>query len=191
MKLYRLVVVLFIILTSSCYTNNSDESMDLLFRGTNAYYNSNNEYMIRLIFEEVANRKERVSSAQRAYANVYLAKLKLKKGDIDSAIRFLDIAENICKDFPYKYNILREFYLSHGNKDIAMKYNDLLIRWIKHRINEIDNKLFDIDKLEFIDARSYVNGEYEREFFAMYDLKNPKETRIQLYKKYLKDKILY
>ena len=165
--------------------------MDLLFRGTNAYYNSNNEYMIRLIFEEVANRKERVSSAQRAYANVYLAKLKLKKGDIDSAIRFLDIAENICKDFPYKYNILREFYLSHGNKDIAMKYNDLLIRWIKHRINEIDNKLFDIDKLEFIDARSYVNGEYEREFFAMYDLKNPKETRIQLYKKYLKDKILY
>ena len=146
--------------------------------------------MTRCIFEEVANRKEYVSNAQRAYAIVYLAKLKLKHGDINSAINLLEKAENICKDFPYKYELMRDFYKAHNNHDAVKKYNELLSKWINYRINELDNNTFDIDNLEFINVRSYVNGKFEREFFPMYDLKKPKEFRIRLYKKYLNDKLL-
>lgn len=186
----HILPLVFSILLISCYTSSSDKSDNLLFRGTNAYYNSRNEYMTRCIFEEVANRKESVSNAQRAYAIVYLAKLKLKHGDINSAINLLEKAENICKDFPYKYELMRDFYKAHNNHDAVKKYNELLSKWINYRINELDNNTFDIDNLEFINVRSYVNGEFEREFFPMYDLKKPKEFRIRLYKKYLNDKLL-
>lgn len=185
---FNVLPLALVLLITSCYTNNADRSDELLFRGTNAYYNSNNEYMIRVIFEEVANREECVSPAQKAYANVYLAKLKLRKGDVDSAICFLDKAEKTCKDFPYKYELMREYYASHNNN--VKIYDDLLAKWINQRIKAIDNKTFDVNKLEFINSRSYINGKSEREFFPMYDLKKPKEFRAQLYKKYLNDKLL-
>ena len=187
---YSILPLIFFVLFASCYTNSNDESDNLLFRGTNAYYNSNNEHMTRSIFEEVANRKESASPAQKSYAMVYLAKLKLKHGDINSAINLLEKAENICKDFPYKYELMRDFYKAHNNHDAVKKYNELLSKWINYRINELDNNTFNIDNLEFINVRSYVNGKFEREFFPMYDLKKPKEFRIRLYKKYLNDKLL-
>ena len=58
---YSILTLIFFVLFTSCYTNSNDESDDLLFRGTNAYYNSNNEHMTRSIFEEVANKKESAS----------------------------------------------------------------------------------------------------------------------------------
>ena len=189
MKISIFITVISIFL-SSCYTSSADKSEDLLFRGVKAYYNSKNEYMTRLIFEEVASRKETASSCQKAYANVYLAKLKLKKGDVESAIRLLDKAENICKNFPYKYELLRDFYMLHCKNDFAQKYNNLLAKWIENRIAQVDDGEFDVDKLEFINVRSCVNGEKEREFFPMYDLKENKEFRAQLYKKYLRNKLL-
>ena len=189
MKIYMFIAAFSVFLVS-CYTSSADKSEDLLFRGVKAYYNSNNEYMTRLIFEEVANREESASPCQKAYANVYLAKLKLKKCDVDSAICLLDKAENMCKNFPYKYEILRDFYILHGKKDFAQKYNGLLANWIDNRIAEVDGGKFDVDKLEFINVRSCVNGGNEREFFPMYDLKNPKAIRVQLYKKYLRNKLL-
>ena len=177
------------ILLSSCYTASTDKSEDLLFRGVNAYYNSKNEYMTRLIFEEVANREASVTPCQKAYANVYLAKLKLKQGNVNSAICLLDKAEAICNNFPYKYEILRDFYILHHKKDLVQRYNNLLAKWIEKRIAQVNSGEFDVDRLEFINVRSYANGKKEREFFHMYDLKEDKKYRVKLYRQYLQEKL--
>jgi hypothetical protein len=125
------------------------------------------------------------TSAQKAYAYMYLAKIELKRNNLKEAISLLDKSEVQSNNFPYKYEILADYFYSNKDFIKSNKYYSYLIKWIDKRVLDVESGNFDINKLEFMNIRSYTDGKFEHEYIDMYNLKEPKQIREKKYIDYL------
>ena len=176
-----------IIFLTSCSSGNLDTTNTLLARGVRAYnFHSNINYnTAEERFQEVIDRNTLATDEAKAYAHMYLAKIKLKNGDVDKAVGLLDKADSLSGNFPYKYEILADYSYGKGDFNAAEKYYRLLVEWLDDRINSVKLGKFDILKLEFTTPYSYVSGQNMRGYLDMYNPKLEKLERENVYLKYL------
>lgn len=132
--------------------------------------------------------KEESTPAQKAYAYTYLAKIELRKGNVPEALRLLNKAETESNLFPYKDEILGDYYFKNGDFSKSNGYYVSLIQWIDNRIASLSAGSFDVNSLEFMNIRSYVDSKFEDKYMDMFNKKLPKETRKNLYTQFLVQK---
>lgn len=129
------------------------------------------------------------TNAQKAYAYMYLARIKLRRNLLNEAIPLLDKSEEYANLFPYKSELLAGYFYKKDNFAESKRYYKELIEWIDKRLDEIASGKFDVDTLEFMSIRSYSDGKFEEDYVKMYkNSEKPKEFREALYVKYLTDK---
>lgn len=132
--------------------------------------------------------KEESTPAQKAYAYTYLAKIELRKGNVPEALRLLNKAETESNLFPYKDEILGDYYFKNSDFSKSNGYYVSLIQWIDNRIASLSAGSFDVNSLEFMNIRSYVDSKFEDKYMDMFNKKLPKETRENLYTQFLVQK---
>lgn len=140
---------------------------------------------------EIANGKfaDVSTNAQKAYAYMYLAKIKLRRNLLNEAISLLDKSEEYANLFPYKSELLAGYFYKNGNFSESKRYYKELIKWIDKRIEEVSSGKFDVDTLEFMSMRSYSDRGFESDYKEMYKhLGKSKDFRERVYIKYLSDK---
>ena len=183
----KFLVVVLIIFLVSCQNGNVNITNNLLIRGVRAYnFHSNIDYTTaEKRFQEVLNRNTLAEDEEKAYAYMYLAKIKLKNNKIEEAITLLDESEKLSDNFPYKYEVLSDFF--YEKRDVAMskKYYTLLVSWLDNKINEIKSGSFNILNLTSTTSYSYASGQNLREYLDMYNPNLEKSKREELYLKYL------
>ena len=129
------------------------------------------------------------TNAQKAYAYMYLARIKLRRNLLNEAISLLDKSEEYSNLFPYKSELLAGYFYKNGNVTESKRYYKELIKWIDKRIEEVSSGKFDVDTLEFMSMRSYSDRGFESDYKEMYKhLGKPKDFRERVYIKYLSDK---
>ncbi len=129
------------------------------------------------------------TNAQKAYAYMYLARIKLRRNLLNEAISLLDKSEEYSNLFPYKSELLAGYFYQNGNVTESKRYYEELIKWIDKRIAEVASGKFDVDTLEFMSMRSYSDRGFESDYKEMYKhLGKPKDFRERVYIKYLSDK---
>ena len=129
------------------------------------------------------------TNAQKAYAYMYLARIKLRRNLLNEAISLLDKSEEYANLFPYKSELLAGYFYKNGNVIESKRYYNELIKWIDKRIAEVASGKFDVDTLEFMSMRSYSDRGFESDYKDMYrHLEKPKDFRERVYIKYLSDK---
>ena len=129
------------------------------------------------------------TNAQKAYAYMYLARIKLRRNLLNEAISLLDKSEEYANLFPYKSELLAGYFYKKGDFTESKRYYEELIKWIDKRIAEVASGKFDVDTLEFMSMRSYSDRGFESDYKDMYrHLEKPKDFRERVYIKYLSDK---
>lgn len=129
------------------------------------------------------------TNAQKAYAYMYLARIKLRRNLLNEAISLLDKSEEYANLFPYKSELLAGYFYKNGNVTESKRYYEELIKWIDKRIEEVASGKFDVDTLEFMSMRSYSDRGFESDYKEMYKhLGKSKDFRERVYIKYLSDK---
>lgn len=129
------------------------------------------------------------TNAQKAYAYMYLARIKLRRNLLNEAISLLDKSEEYSNLFPYKSELLAGYFYQNDNVTESKRYYEELIKWIDKRIAEVASGKFDVDTLEFMSMRSYSDRGFESDYKEMYKhLGKPKDFRERVYIKYLSDK---
>ena len=129
------------------------------------------------------------TNAQKAYAYMYLARIKLRKNLLNDAITLLDKSEEYSNLFPYKSELLAGYFYKNGKVTESKRYYEELIKWIDKRIEEVSSVKFNVDTLEFMSMRSYSDRGFESDYKDMYrHLEKPKDFRERVYIKYLSDK---
>ena len=129
------------------------------------------------------------TNAQKAYAYMYLARIKLRKNLLNDAITLLDKSEEYSNLFPYKSELLAGYFYKNSNVTESKRYYKGLIKWIDKRIEEVSSVKFNVDTLEFMSMRSYSDRGFESDYKEMYKhLGKPKDFRERVYIKYLSDK---
>ena len=134
------------------------------------------------------NLKDIATNEQKAYAYMYLAKIELRKDKPLDAINLLEQSEQKSNLFPYRYELLADYYFKKGDFEKSKYYYQRLINWLNKRIKEVISGSFNLDKLEFMDIRSYKDGQFEDDYIEMYNKAQPKELRTILYLEYLSHK---
>lgn len=193
-----LILLFFLLPLSGCYTANTPEHY--IHFGTRAYgiqYGGDKYFEIErkngptYFFNEIINGKfaDVSTNAQKAYAYMYLARIKLRRNLLNEAIPLLDKSEECANLFPYKSELLAGYFYKKDNFAESKRYYKELIKWIDKRLDEIGSGKFDVDTLEFMSIRSYSDGKFEEDYVKMYkNSEKPKEFREALYVKYLTDK---
>ena len=186
----KLLIIGVVVFLASCYSGGSNTTNGILVRGVRAYnlracnshsdvnYETTEEY-----FQEVIDRHTLATDEAKAYAYMYLAKIKLKKSDVENAVALLDKADKLSGNFPYKYEILADYFYEKEDINNSEKYYRLLVEWLSDRINAVKLGKFDILKLEFFTSYSYVSRQNIRQYLDMY---NPKLKRLERENAYLK-----
>ena len=128
------------------------------------------------------------TSAQKAYACAYLAKIELRRGNVDAAVSLLDTAQAHSNQSLYREEILGDYFYRIGNFSESDKYYNTLIAWIDARISATQSQNFDINSLEFMNAHSYVDSSREEKYFSIYDKHIPETRRRAAYIEYLTQK---
>ena len=129
------------------------------------------------------------TNTQKAYAYMYLAKIKLRRGLLVEALELFDKSEKQSNNFPYRYELLKNYFISQKNYKLSEEYGKLLREWIATRVAEVNSGKFNVDNLEFMNIRSYVDGKYEETYIQMYDCRISKKIREKYYIEYLQSKI--
>ena len=122
--------------------------------------------------------------AQKAYACAYLAKIELRRGNLDAAVSLLDRAQAHSNQSPYREEILGDYFYRIGNFSESDKYYNALIAWLDARISAIQSQNFDTKSLEFINAHSYADSSREEKYFSIYDTRIPETRRRAAYIEY-------
>ncbi len=119
---------------------------------------------------------------------MYLAKIKLRRGEESEALKLFDKSENEANLFPYRYDLLADYFYKNGKLYESERYFGLLIKWIDIRVGEVLSEKFNIDDLEFMNIRSYLTLEFENKYRKMYLKHEKKSVREKLYVEYLEEK---
>lgn len=183
----KFLVVGLIIFLSSCYNGNLNIVRDLLIKGVRAYnFHSNIDYTTaEKRFQAVLDRNTLAKDEEKAYAYMYLAKIKLKNNEVNEAITLLNESEKLSKSFPYKYEILADYFYEKRDVDASKKYYKLLANWLDNKINEVKSGKFNILSLEFTTSYSYTSGQDLRKYLDMYNTKLKNSDRENIYLEYL------
>lgn len=197
-RMKGLILLFFLLLLSGCYTANTPEHY--IHFGTRAYgiqYGGDKYFEIErkngptYFFNEIINGKfaDVSTNAQKAYAYMYLARIKLRRNLLNEAIPLLDKSEEYANLFPYKSELLAGYFCKEDNFAESKRYYKELIKWIDKRLDEIGSEKFDVDTLEFMSIRSYSDGGFESDYKEMYKVSGKsKDFRERVYIKYLSDK---
>ena len=181
-----LIVVLIIFLTS-CQNGNINITKDLLTRGVRAYnFHSNIDYTTaEKRFQAVLDRNTLAKDEEKAYAYMYLAKIKLKDNKEKEAIILLNESEKLSHNFPYKYEVMSDYFYEKKDKKMSKKYYSILMCWVDKKINEIKLGKFNILNLEFTTPYSYVPEQDMKNYLDMYNPNLESSKREEVYLKYL------
>ena len=193
-----IILLFFLLLLSGCYSANTPEHY--IHFGTRAYgiqYGGEKYFEVEpkngptYFFNQILTGKfsKTSTNAQKAYAYMYLARIKLRRNLLNEAIPLLDKSEEYANLFPYKSELLAGYFYKNGKVTESKRYYEELIKWIDKRIAEVDSGKFDVDTLEFMSMRSYSDRGFESDYKDMYrHLEKPKDFRERVYIKYLSDK---
>src|SRR5574344_600512 len=184
-----LIASLIIILASSCYSSddiNSNENV--IHRAVRGFRAGTENIQSEKLFKRIAAEDSTATEAQKSYALMYLAKIQLSKNNIEEAKEFLAQAMQISETFPFEYEILGNYFYEKKEYLKSKKYYTLLTQWIDKRIRNTEDGNFDLNKLEFMNIRSYFDRKFENKYIEMYNKKKTIEFRKEIYIMYLKDR---
>lgn len=77
------------------------------------------------------------TNAQKAYAYMYLARIKPRRNLLNEAIPLLEESGKYANLFPYKSELLAGYFYKKGNVTESKRYYEELIKWIDKRIVEV------------------------------------------------------
>lgn len=162
-------------------------------RGVRAYnFHSNiNYFTAEERFQSVLDRNTLAKDEEKAYAYMYLAKIRLKNDKIKEAIDLLKKSEKLSDNFPYEYEILSDYFYEKRDIEMSQKYYNLLISWLDNKINEIKLGNFNVLNLEFTTPYSYASGQNFRNYLDMYNPNIEYSKREEQYLKYLLSRKLF
>lgn len=189
----KFLIVGSIIFLTSCQRENVNITNDLLVRGVRAYnFHSNiNYFTAEERFQSVLDRNTLAKDEEKAYAYMYLAKIRLKNDKIKEAIDLLKKSEKLSDNFPYEYEILSDYFYEKRDIEMSQKYYNLLISWLDNKINEIKLGNFNVLNLEFTTPYSYASGQNFRNYLDMYNPNIEHSKREEQYLKYLLSRKLF
>ncbi len=189
----KFLIVGSIIFLTSCQSENVNITNDLLVRGVRAYnFHSNiNYFTAEERFQSVLDRNTLAKDEEKAYAYMYLAKIRLKNDKIKEAIDLLKKSEKLSDNFPYEYEILSDYFYEKRDIEMSQKYYNLLISWLDNKINEIKLGNFNVLNLEFTTPYSYASGQNFRNYLDMYNPNIEYSKREEQYLKYLLSRKLF
>lgn len=174
-------------LLSSCYSLEINSNENTIHRAVRSFRMGTSNIQSEKLFNKIL-RSNSASKAQKSYAYMYLAKIYLDRNEIEKAEKFLAQSMQESNIFPYECEILADYFYRSKEYVTSKKYYRLLIGWLDTRIRETDGGIFDVDRLEFMNIRCYIDRKFENKYIKMYDKNENKELRKKIYIMYLMDR---
>lgn len=127
-----IILLFFLLLLSGCYSANTPEHY--IHFGTRAYgiqYGGEKYFEVEpkngptYFFNQILTGKfsKTSTNAQKAYAYMYLARIKLRRNLLNEAISLLDKSEEYANLFPYKSELLAGYFYKMAT---LQKANDIM-----------------------------------------------------------------